>query len=183
MTRPVFPDFSGLWVPLCLAREVPKAKPLEMTLAGERIVMFRDAAGGIHALIDRCPHRGVALPLRVAGGRCSGRNALSAPVVPAALSLPGVCVTAQSSHWQVHWTRVMENMLDTPHRRLSMPAPLARRFGGGRRKKWRWLGNQPTTAPRSPRTASARRRAPACAIISPISWNWRSIRADGVPPT
>jgi phenylpropionate dioxygenase-like ring-hydroxylating dioxygenase large terminal subunit len=33
------------------------------TLAGERIVLFRDAGGAAAALIDRCPHRGVALSL------------------------------------------------------------------------------------------------------------------------
>lgn len=162
MTRALFPQFSGLWVPLVLARDVPKAKPLAMTLAGEPIMLFRDADGAIHALMDRCPHRGVALslgkveggeiacpfhgwrfdgdghcrhvpwnpdakletlsatplPLREAGGLVwlfTGRDAVGEPAVPAAFLLPGVRVTAQSFHWQVHWTRVMENMLDTPH--------------------------------------------------------------------
>lgn len=36
-------------------------------------------------------------------------------MVPAVLMRPDVRVTAQSFDWRVHWTRVMENMLDAPH--------------------------------------------------------------------
>jgi phenylpropionate dioxygenase-like ring-hydroxylating dioxygenase large terminal subunit len=38
-------------------------KPLGLKIAGERIVLFRDASGAAKALIDICPHRGVALSL------------------------------------------------------------------------------------------------------------------------
>ena len=36
--------------------------PQPLVVAGERLVVFRDA-GGWHALLDRCPHRGAALSL------------------------------------------------------------------------------------------------------------------------
>lgn len=162
MNRKLFMEFADLWVPLCLGRDLVADKPNAVTIAGERIVLFRDAEGRARALIDRCPHRGVALSLgRVAGGEIAcpfhgwrfdgdgqclhvpwnpdarrgqlsatalplrecggllwlftGREAGGEPCVPDALLLPGTRITAQDFEWQVHWTRVMENMLDTPH--------------------------------------------------------------------
>lgn len=135
---------------------------MPLTVAGERIVLFRDAEGRAVALIDRCPHRGVALSLgRVAGGivECpfhgwrfdgAGRNChvpwnpdarrerLGATALPVreagglvwlytgfdpadepmpsdTLSEPGIVLCAQSALWDSHWTRAMENMLNSPH--------------------------------------------------------------------
>lgn len=162
MNTALFRDFAGLWVPLCLARPLSTERPTPIILAGERIVLFRDEAGEARALLDRCPHRGVALSLghvrdgaitcpfhgwRFDGsGRCinvpwnpdarlenlsatplpvreiggliwlyTGRHAAGEPMVPEPLLRPDVRVTAQDFVWNVHWTRVMENMLDTPH--------------------------------------------------------------------
>jgi len=42
-------------------------KPLRVVIAGASIVLFRGASGEIGALLDRCPHRGVALSLGVVG--------------------------------------------------------------------------------------------------------------------
>jgi phenylpropionate dioxygenase-like ring-hydroxylating dioxygenase large terminal subunit len=48
------------WHPVAYRPEV-RARPLPIQLLGENLVAFRDAAGGIAVLQDRCPHRGVPL--------------------------------------------------------------------------------------------------------------------------
>ena len=162
MSEILFPQFANLWVPLCLASQVRGDRPFSLSLAGQRVVLFRDGQGKACALRDVCPHRGVALSLgRVeagqiacpfhgwrfdGAGRCqhvpwnpdAKRDALSAtsfpvqekggliwlytaaqavgePRLPAVLEREGLRVTEQSFVWRAHWTRVMENMLDTPH--------------------------------------------------------------------
>lgn len=65
----MFDNFANVWTPIGLSRDLKPGKPLARRIAGERVVFFRDAAGNAAALIDRCPHRGVALSLgRVHGG-------------------------------------------------------------------------------------------------------------------
>ena len=156
-------DFANVWTMVALGGDLLPGKPLPLVVAGERVVLFRDAAGAPAVLIDRCPHRGVALSLgRVENGeiqcafhgwrfgpdgRClytpwnpdAKRDNLSAtslpvceaggvlwlftgpgpapsePAPPEALLQPNAHVFAQSVVWKVHWTRVMENMLDSPH--------------------------------------------------------------------
>jgi len=51
--------FRNYWYPIAFSRDVGR-KPRAVTLAGEKIVLIRDR-DGIHALRDRCPHRGVPL--------------------------------------------------------------------------------------------------------------------------
>lgn len=158
----MFEDFANVWTIVALAGDLKSGKTLGLRIAGERIVFFRDAAGKASALIDICPHRGVALSLgRVDKGEIEcpfhgwrfdseGRNchvpwnpdakrdilgAIALPVretggllwlytgfapeqepdVTESLFEPGVAVCAQSVVWKMHWTRVMENMLDMPH--------------------------------------------------------------------
>lgn len=162
MTQALFADFADLWIALCPASRLRPERPLAMTVAGERIVLFRGADGTASALIDRCPHRGVTLSLgKVAGGeltcpfhgwrfaangRCThvpwnpdakretlsattlpvreiggviwlftGQETQSEPMVPPALLNPAARLTGQHFVWNAYWTRVMENMLDTPH--------------------------------------------------------------------
>lgn len=50
----------GNWYPLTATRNVGAA-PLALERMGERIVLWRDANGGLHAQEDRCPHRGARL--------------------------------------------------------------------------------------------------------------------------
>jgi phenylpropionate dioxygenase-like ring-hydroxylating dioxygenase large terminal subunit len=38
-----------------------QGKPLAVEITGEDIVLFRDKSGQVHALEDRCAHRGVPL--------------------------------------------------------------------------------------------------------------------------
>ncbi|PPD46535.1 MAG: hypothetical protein CTY15_00455 [Methylocystis sp.] len=59
----MFKDFANVWTIVAEARALTAGKPLGMRIAGERVVFFRDASGKAAALIDRCPHRGVALSL------------------------------------------------------------------------------------------------------------------------
>jgi phenylpropionate dioxygenase-like ring-hydroxylating dioxygenase large terminal subunit len=51
----------GHWYPLTAAANVPAGKPFALDRMGERIVLWRDATGAIHAQEDRCPHRGARL--------------------------------------------------------------------------------------------------------------------------
>ena len=52
--------FRGRWYVLTAARNVG-AEPLALDRMGERIVLWRDATGTVHAQEDRCPHRGARL--------------------------------------------------------------------------------------------------------------------------
>jgi phenylpropionate dioxygenase-like ring-hydroxylating dioxygenase large terminal subunit len=48
------------WFILCLSSELRK-KPIVRELFGTKLVLFRDGAGKVGALLDRCPHRNVPL--------------------------------------------------------------------------------------------------------------------------
>jgi phenylpropionate dioxygenase-like ring-hydroxylating dioxygenase large terminal subunit len=50
------------WYPVVPSWRVSEA-PLGITRLGENIVLWRDATGEVHALEDRCPHRGARLSL------------------------------------------------------------------------------------------------------------------------
>ena len=163
----MFNGFAHVWSPLALSRDVGRS-PRRFVLAGEPIVVFRDHQGRAGALIDRCPHRGVALSLGQVGAdgclECpfhgwrfdiSGANrgaplnpdakldllgaaALPTreigemvwvytapvgaapgepgePVAPDGLTAADLSRTYLSRDWDCHWTRAMENMLDSPH--------------------------------------------------------------------
>ena len=56
--------FRHYWYPVLESRRLRK-RPRAVTLLGEKIVLVR-APDGVHALDDRCPHRGVPLSM----GRC-----------------------------------------------------------------------------------------------------------------
>ena len=173
----MFEGFANVWTIVGLGRELKADAPLALTVAGERVVLFRGADGAPAALIDHCPHRGVALSLgRVEKGeiRCpfhgwrfgpdgsnrftpwnpdGKRDRLCAKALlarerdgvlwlrtapgeteeqppPIASLTRGPRLCAQSFYWRVHWTRVMENMLDSPHiafvHRRSFGGPAAR---------------------------------------------------------
>ncbi len=52
----------NLWYPVLPAWRLHEA-PLGITRLGENLVLWRDPQGGVHALEDRCPHRGARLSL------------------------------------------------------------------------------------------------------------------------
>jgi phenylpropionate dioxygenase-like ring-hydroxylating dioxygenase large terminal subunit len=161
----MFKGFANVWTPVVLAKRLRQSKPLPITLAGEKLVFFRDAQGVPYALRDQCPHRGVALslgritpegclecpfhawqfsgsgevrtvplnpdakrerlfavsiPVREIGGLLWAYTAPTAapptePTVPDGLTMPGAARTYLEVEWKTHWTRAMENMLDSPH--------------------------------------------------------------------
>ena len=49
-----------LWYPVAPSWQVRNA-PVGIIRLGESIVLWRDGAGKVHALEDRCPHRGMRL--------------------------------------------------------------------------------------------------------------------------
>jgi phenylpropionate dioxygenase-like ring-hydroxylating dioxygenase large terminal subunit len=53
--------FRGYWYPVTWGSHV-SGTPTAVTLCGDKIVLVRDA-GTVHALHDRCPHRGIPLSL------------------------------------------------------------------------------------------------------------------------
>lgn len=160
----MFEGFAHVWTPVTLSRRL-KDKPLPVRVAGEKLVLFRGADGQVNALVDRCPHRGVALslgkltddgclecpfhawrfdgqgkvcdvplnpdakrerlfalsvPARDVGGllwvyTAPVKQAPVEPEVPEALTRHGLARTYLEVDWKVHWTRAMENMLDSPH--------------------------------------------------------------------
>ncbi len=159
----MFEGFAHVWTPVVLARQL-KGRPLPVQVAGEKLALFRDGKGGVGALIDRCPHRGVALslgqvkdgclecpfhawrfdtagtncgvplnpdvkrerlfatsvPAREVGGliwvyTAPGATAPVEPTVPDGLTTGGLARTYLQVDWQAHWSRAMENMLDSPH--------------------------------------------------------------------
>jgi phenylpropionate dioxygenase-like ring-hydroxylating dioxygenase large terminal subunit len=58
------------WYPACQSSDLT-VRPLGITLMQTPLVMFRDPAGDAHALLDRCPHRNLALSLgRVRSDGC-----------------------------------------------------------------------------------------------------------------
>jgi phenylpropionate dioxygenase-like ring-hydroxylating dioxygenase large terminal subunit len=164
----LFAGFANVWTPVELSRRV-RRKPVQVRLAGERVVLFRDEAGQVMALIDRCPHRGVALSLGRMVRDPDGKTCLECPFHGWQFSGDGACqhvplnpdakrdllaatplptreiggyiwvYTAPGTQapvepnlsdlltdpqfvrsylvvdWRCHWTRAMENMLDSPH--------------------------------------------------------------------
>ena len=179
----MFEGFAGVWTPIVPARSLAK-KPLALRLAGEPVVLFRGEGGALGALIDRCPHRGVALslgrvnergclecpfhgwsfardgacekiplnemptekreryaatalPVRELGGLIwiftGTDSAGTEPEVPEALVDAGWSRWIHDEVWNAHWTRAMENMLDTPH----VPFVHRRTIGRGMRARMR----------------------------------------------
>ncbi len=59
----VFEGFANVWTPVALTSELTTGAPLGVKVAGTPLVLFRDKEGTAAALLDRCPHRGVALSL------------------------------------------------------------------------------------------------------------------------
>ncbi len=176
----MFDGFANVWTPVAQARSVGGG-PRRIIVAGEAIVLFRGGEGVIGALLDRCPHRGVALslgkvgadgflecpfhgwrfdasganrrvplnpdakldllcatalPVRVIGDMvwlytAPGSAAPSEPIAPDGLSAPDLSRVYVEREWRCHWTRAMENMLDSPH----LPFVHKRTIGRSLRKR------------------------------------------------
>ena len=58
------------WYPILQTEELPSDRPCALTVLGEDVAVWRDAAGRPQVVVDRCPHRGVRLSRgRVLDGR------------------------------------------------------------------------------------------------------------------
>ncbi|MBK9261201.1 MAG: aromatic ring-hydroxylating dioxygenase subunit alpha [Polyangiaceae bacterium] len=67
----MFEGFANVWTPVTLGARLRKGKLLPFEIAGTKIVLFRDPDGSPKALVDQCPHRGVALSLgKIASDGC-----------------------------------------------------------------------------------------------------------------
>ncbi|SIS67656.1 aromatic ring-hydroxylating oxygenase subunit alpha [Alicyclobacillus vulcanalis] len=55
--------FPATWYAVCFSRELHRAKPLAAAVAGQELVVFRDASGAVRALPRYCTHRGADLAL------------------------------------------------------------------------------------------------------------------------
>ena len=58
-----FPNFQGFWIPIDKSKAVAKKRLASYTVDGTPVLVHRDSEGGVHALLDRCPHRSVKLSL------------------------------------------------------------------------------------------------------------------------
>jgi phenylpropionate dioxygenase-like ring-hydroxylating dioxygenase large terminal subunit len=61
----MFADFANVWTPVAPASMLREHEPLAVRVADTPLVLFRDIDGQPACLVDRCPHRGVALSLGV----------------------------------------------------------------------------------------------------------------------
>ncbi len=59
-TSTMFQTLPEQWIPAAFSRDLRRS-PHAVHVADEALVLFRDRDGRAHALVDRCPHRGVAL--------------------------------------------------------------------------------------------------------------------------
>lgn len=59
----MFQDFADVWTPVAFSGQLHTDRPLRVRVAGTALALFRDAHGAPAAVLDRCPHRGVALSL------------------------------------------------------------------------------------------------------------------------
>lgn len=66
----MFEGFRNVWTPVCLANQLHARRPLAVQVAGTPVVLFRGPDGKPAALLDRCPHRGVALSLGTVRSGC-----------------------------------------------------------------------------------------------------------------
>ncbi|MEB5510942.1 Rieske 2Fe-2S domain-containing protein, partial [Burkholderia pseudomallei] len=60
---PFLSDSTARWLPLALSEQVSGKAPLAVMCMGQAIVLFRDAAGAVRAMEDRCAHRRAPLSL------------------------------------------------------------------------------------------------------------------------
>lgn len=71
----MFHGFANVWTPVELSTRVGRSRPHKVVVANEAVVLFRDREGRLSALLDRCPHRGVALSL----GKITAEGRLECP--------------------------------------------------------------------------------------------------------
>ncbi len=61
---------ANQWYPILESRQLRSTKPIGVTRLGERLVLWREAAGRIACMPDRCPHRSAMLSRGKIRGGC-----------------------------------------------------------------------------------------------------------------
>ena len=86
----------GYWYVLCESKDL-RRRPLQRSLYGKPLVLFRDGEGRAGALTDRCPHRNVPLSIgRVESGRLQcAYHGWEFDRLGACKGVPGLCSTAE----------------------------------------------------------------------------------------
>ena len=131
---PVLPTHA--WFVAARSDELPASGPLARVVNGVPVVLYRDSAGRVTALEDRCPHKNVALSL----GRVQGD-----------------VLQCRYHGWRFDRTGAV---LDVPCHSPTetLPACAARAFAAGERDGWIWvtLGADGTSSepPSYPRDAA-----------------------------
>ena len=69
MWKEVEAGLRDQWYAVCASCAIG-VEPVALTRLGERLVLWRDSKGGVHALADRCPHRGAPLSRGRVMGDC-----------------------------------------------------------------------------------------------------------------
>lgn len=82
----MFDLLPNIWTPVLPIAEI-EHQPVAVELAGEKIVLFRNAHDEIGALLDRCPHRGASLSL----GRVAENGCLECPYHGWTFDCDGAC--------------------------------------------------------------------------------------------
>lgn len=85
----MFAMFRNEWTPATFADRVPRGRVIRVKVAGEALALFRDQQGRLGALIDRCPHRGVAL----SNGRVTEAGTLECPFHGWKFERAGACAS------------------------------------------------------------------------------------------
>ena len=76
------------WYPAVPQKDIGWKKPVGLRLLGTDVVLFRDEQGAVQALLDVCPHRGVAL----SWGDCFWKGFVSCPYHGGTFDGNGECV-------------------------------------------------------------------------------------------
>ena len=58
------------WYAILESKEIKKNKIIGVTRMGEKMVAWRNSAGNLSVMVDKCPHRGVALSVGKVIGNC-----------------------------------------------------------------------------------------------------------------
>ncbi|KAF3889729.1 MULTISPECIES: aromatic ring-hydroxylating oxygenase subunit alpha [Nostocales] len=83
----MFEILQNFWMPVLPVSELGES-PVSVTLAGEKLVLFRTQSGEIRALRDRCSHRSAALSL----GRVTPNGCIECPYHGWQFNGDGACV-------------------------------------------------------------------------------------------
>jgi phenylpropionate dioxygenase-like ring-hydroxylating dioxygenase large terminal subunit len=118
---------KGFWYIATQSRHVKRGKPLAVSLLDQPMVLLRDDSNTVHALEDRCPHRGVPL----SHGTIEGQS-IRCAFHGWQFSFSGNCVQVPAS------------LTGEPPRPICVPSyPVQERDGW----TWVYVGNRPDEKP------------------------------------